>query len=112
MLLSAVSALVVAQLSSEIPEGLMNNPVLRGTVLQTSKEIRAFQIEKFYCHARKYVQSYCVRQAAYSFIQNAILFRSQTVTWLGRPKADGCVKKPGLYMEVNKVCHWHGFFSE
>ena len=28
MLLSAVSLLVVAQLSSEIPEGLMNNPVL------------------------------------------------------------------------------------
>ena len=29
MLLSAVSVLVVAQSSSEIPEGLMNNPVLR-----------------------------------------------------------------------------------
>jgi len=28
MLLSAVSALVVAQSSSEIPEGIMNNPVL------------------------------------------------------------------------------------
>jgi len=28
MLLSAVYVLVVAQLSSEIPEGLMNNPVL------------------------------------------------------------------------------------
>jgi len=28
MLLSAVSFLAVAQLSSEIPEGLMNNPVL------------------------------------------------------------------------------------
>ena len=28
MLLSAVSVLVVAQKSSEIPEGLMNNPVL------------------------------------------------------------------------------------
>ena len=28
MLLSAVSVLVVAHLSSEIPEGLMNNPVL------------------------------------------------------------------------------------
>ena len=28
MLLSAVSVLVVAQWSSEIPEGLMNNPVL------------------------------------------------------------------------------------
>ena len=30
MLLSAVSALVVAQSSSEIPEGLMSNPVYRG----------------------------------------------------------------------------------
>ena len=29
MLLSVVSVLVVAQSSSEIPEGLMNNPVLR-----------------------------------------------------------------------------------
>jgi len=29
MLLSAVSFLVVAQSSSEVPEGLMNNPVLR-----------------------------------------------------------------------------------
>ena len=28
MLLSAVSVLVVAQSSSEIPEGLMNNPIL------------------------------------------------------------------------------------
>ena len=28
MLLSAVSLLVVAQSSSEVPEGLMNNPVL------------------------------------------------------------------------------------
>jgi hypothetical protein len=28
MLLSAVSVLVVAQLSSEVPEGLMNNPLL------------------------------------------------------------------------------------
>ena len=28
MLLSAVSVLVVAQSSSEIPEGLMNNPVI------------------------------------------------------------------------------------
>ena len=29
MLLSAVSALVVAQSSSEIPEGLMNNPAFK-----------------------------------------------------------------------------------
>ena len=30
MLISAVSVLIVAQSSSEIPEGLMNNPVLCG----------------------------------------------------------------------------------
>ena len=33
MLLSAVSFLVVAQSSSEIPEGLMNNPVQYKTVI-------------------------------------------------------------------------------
>ena len=32
MLLSAVSVLVVAQSSSEIPEGLMNNPVFMSCV--------------------------------------------------------------------------------
>ena len=32
MLLSAVSVLVVAQSSSEIPEGLMNNPVLQRNI--------------------------------------------------------------------------------
>ena len=31
MLISAVSVLVVAQSSSEIPDGLMNNPVYVGT---------------------------------------------------------------------------------
>ena len=33
MLLSSVSVLVVAQSSSEIPEGLMNNPVFLMSVL-------------------------------------------------------------------------------
>ena len=33
MLLSAVSVLVVAQSSSEIPEGLMNNLVCKGTTV-------------------------------------------------------------------------------
>jgi len=33
MLLSAVSVLVVAQSSSEIPEGLMNNPVYIGSFI-------------------------------------------------------------------------------
>jgi hypothetical protein len=33
MFLSAVSVLVVVQLSSEVPEGLMNNPVLFYSIL-------------------------------------------------------------------------------
>ena len=44
MLLSAVSVLVVAQSSSEIPEGLMNNPVqcfkkAKGTDRQTASTV-------------------------------------------------------------------------
>ena len=44
MLLSAVSLLVVAQSSSEIPEGLMNNPVLlfRGDVVTRTNLIITF----------------------------------------------------------------------
>ena len=40
MLFSAVSVLVVAQSSSEIPEGLMNNPVL--TALRTFTLVGTF----------------------------------------------------------------------
>jgi hypothetical protein len=36
-MLSAVSVLVVAQSSSEIPEGLMNNPVLTKCTVQEAK---------------------------------------------------------------------------
>ena len=39
MLLSAVSVLVVAQSSSEIPEGLMNNPVSPGYPTASSSSI-------------------------------------------------------------------------
>ena len=38
MLLSAVSVLVVAQSSSEIPEGLMNNPVYFIAFLEILKQ--------------------------------------------------------------------------
>ena len=38
MLLSAVSVLVVAQSSSEIPEGLMNNPVFLQTAVHVSDD--------------------------------------------------------------------------
>jgi hypothetical protein len=42
MLLSVVSVLVVAQSSSEIPEGLMNNPVYHYFLLQNTIVIYAF----------------------------------------------------------------------
>ena len=43
MLLSAVSVLVVAQSSSEIPEGLMNNPVYSDSCVRThSREMRVW----------------------------------------------------------------------
>ena len=42
MLLSAVSVLVVAQSSSEIPEGLMNNPVYRNVSYPTANDIITF----------------------------------------------------------------------
>ena len=40
MLLSAVSVLAVAQSSSEIPEGLMNNPVLLQCILFYSQHFK------------------------------------------------------------------------
>ena len=42
MLLSAVSVLVVAQSSSEVPEGLMNNPVYRGENTSVSVHTHSF----------------------------------------------------------------------
>ena len=46
MLLSAVSVLVVAQSSSEVPEGLMNNPVYIAvcTFYRQSNEPRALAV--------------------------------------------------------------------
>ena len=42
MLLSVLSVLVVAQSSSEVPEGLMNNPVLeRKVIFQTFVTVQA-----------------------------------------------------------------------
>jgi len=51
MLLSAVSALVVAQSSSEFPEGLMNNPVLKqilSTYLCSVKRMGTYRSVPFY----------------------------------------------------------------
>ena len=48
MLLSAVSVLVVAQSSSEIPEGLMNNPVLFDIIQCDIDSI--FKQKKMYKH--------------------------------------------------------------
>ena len=46
MLLSAVSVLVVAQSSSEIPEGLMNNPIL-SIMLYFVDEYISFSVMQF-----------------------------------------------------------------
>ena len=48
MLLSAVSVLVVAQSSSEIPEGLMNNPVY-ALPKYINISIRSTHLFLFYC---------------------------------------------------------------
>ena len=43
MLLSAVSVLVVAQSSSEIPEGLMNNPVYNTHTHELASQHKGFR---------------------------------------------------------------------
>jgi len=48
MLLSAVSVLVVAQSSSEIPEGLMNNPVFIVVINQLDAQNFHFTINLFH----------------------------------------------------------------
>jgi len=48
MLLSAVSILVVAQSSSEIPEELMNNPVYHGLVLFKNQNINYLNYNSFH----------------------------------------------------------------
>ena len=53
MLLSAVSVLVVAQSSSEIPEELMNNPVL--LLFLTTKAVRKVSVHFEYLENRSRV---------------------------------------------------------
>ena len=48
MLLSAVSVLVVAQSSSEIPEGLMNNPVFHSQLAPACFGLTANQVANIY----------------------------------------------------------------
>ena len=51
MLLSAVSVLVVAQSSSEIPEGLMNNSVYGSiSYLTSGNVIYRYRFHKYLCH--------------------------------------------------------------
>jgi len=46
MLLSAVSVLVVAQSSSEIPEGLMNNPVYFYLMMEEATASKILDLNK------------------------------------------------------------------
>ena len=56
MLLSAVSILVVVQSSSQIPEGLMNNPVLNGRIFHVFYRPRSFEFAE------------CTKQKTRSFV--------------------------------------------
>ena len=62
MFLSAVSVLVVAQSSSEFPEGLMNNPVyLSGYIhMPTKKQVMTVQL----CDIQSKKGDYCFQNPA------------------------------------------------
>jgi len=66
MLLSAVSVLVVAQSSSEIPEGLMNNPVFRYTnlykyILHNNVKLKSLQTYTIQVNnTATYIQQCCM----------------------------------------------------
>ena len=49
MLFSAVSVLVVAQSSSEIPEGLMNNPVYIALLYSPSRSLSYVKVQTGFC---------------------------------------------------------------
>ena len=75
MLLSAVSVLVVAQSSSEIPEGLMNNPVYRGM------NAKPFTGKMFYakygsCHCGDFVYTSIINQFRLSEILRHVVYYS------------------------------------
>ena len=46
MLLSALSFLVVAQSSSEVPEGLMNNPLYAHIYVRFLYTVRAYHVKR------------------------------------------------------------------
>jgi len=58
MLLSAVSFLVVAQSSSEVPEGLLNNPVLRLQSSEHNTMLSGLPVTKCVCGLHIKAQNY------------------------------------------------------
>jgi hypothetical protein len=72
MLLSAVSVLVVAQSISEIPEGLMNNPVLLNLCvfvtlgIEHAKRMRRIVLSSVACPALQYFFHIISKTARYS----------------------------------------------
>ena len=61
MLLSAVSVLVVVQSSSEIPEGLMNNPVLYWIVLTCLIDIVVGRLKAGYVYLQAEFSCYVLK---------------------------------------------------
>jgi hypothetical protein len=73
MLLSAVSVLVVAQRSSEVPEGLMNNPVYKVYKIQHTSNLKGTKplLESYTdtkCTFRTTLKIICHFPAVYSVV--------------------------------------------
>ena len=77
MLLSAVSVLVVAQSSSEIPEGLMNNPVYDIIVPVTNATL-VLPPDEPYCSMSLAVHLPCYQPTRYNCFHLTIIFKFVT----------------------------------
>ena len=75
MLLSAVSVLVVAQSSSEIPEGLMNNPVLAEVLLSITTDI-AVQRDVQSIFIERQLSNLPIDHARHSVVSTAVVCTS------------------------------------
>ena len=89
MLLSAVSGLVVAQSSSEIPEGLMNNPVYDRFIAvccshTSERTILFLQTVNWLRHAGSTVRFFCLQYARVYFLirSRKILIRLSFKRWM------------------------------
>ena len=96
MLLSALSFLVVEQSSSEVPEGLMNNPVLLGDTCKQRFSLRPHQF-----HAETKVNNgmtYYVKAHDNNRILTVLMQRNLVSTTLKRVRFQGTYRKRNFYL--------------